>query len=150
MAQQAGHNSNGLCQEPCQGPRTSMESCRSSCEAKSEEHKTPEGSQVGRLGHRLSRESLGAHNVSLGCRPSLENPFLAKHASTTITEGLLASVTESEPLCPEQEVGSTLCVLSSIVHAWATLTFSVGGLRGLIEVQGVRGRGQAGRRGASI
>lgn len=121
-----------------------MESCRSSYEAKSEEHKSPNGSPVGRLGHRLSRESLGAHNVSLGCGPSLEIPSLGRFASTTITEGLLASVTESGLLCFEEEVGSNLCFLSSIAHA-STLTFSLRCLRAAIEMQG--GTGEEGEGG---
>lgn len=99
LAHQEEHRNSieGQCPEQCPGPRASMESCRSSCDAKSEEQKTPDGSQAGRLCHRLSKESLGEHLV-----------FLGRNASTTNTEGLLPSVTESEPACPEQEVAGSV------------------------------------------
>lgn len=98
LAQQTQHHNST---DPFPANRCSMESRRSSCE----EQRSVDGSQAGRVSHRLSRESSGANPLPLSCRQSLEAPSLGRRASTTITEGLLASVTESEtPLMPEQQV----------------------------------------------
>ena len=86
--------------------RVSMERQSSSCE---EPTASVDGSQAGRGGHRLSRESSGANPLPLSGRHSLEVPSIGRKASTTITEGLLPSVTESEaPLVPEQEVPTSV------------------------------------------
>ena len=94
-------NSKELCQAQCVGMGAPLESQESSGEG---QRASVDGSQAGRV-HRLSRESSGAHPLPLSCRESLDNPSLCLKASTTITDGLLPSVTESDtPLLPEQEV----------------------------------------------
>ena len=90
--------------EPNKVQRVSMESHRSFGE---KPRASSDGSQGGRGSHRLSRESSGANPLPLSCRHSLEAPSIGRKASTTVTEGLLPSVTESNaPPVPEQEVPS--------------------------------------------
>lgn len=100
------HKSNELCKVQ----RVSVESQRSFGE---KPRVSSDGSQGGCDSlwlprpscHRLSRESSGANHLPLSCRQSLEAPSIGRKASTTVTEGLLPSVTESHaPLVPEQEV----------------------------------------------
>ena len=68
-----------------------------------------DGSQAGRGCHRLSRESSSGNPAPLSCRPSLDAPSIGRKASTTITEGLLPSVTESEALLVHEQAVLTPC-----------------------------------------
>lgn len=64
-----------------------------------------DGSQAGQLGHRISKDGSQGYTVGRTRSYSAEGPSLGRRASTTITEGLLPSVTEGEAATvTEQEV----------------------------------------------
>ena len=97
----AHHAQQRVCNELYKLQGSSMERQSSS----GEEPRSGDDSQAGRGCHRLSRESSSGNPLPLSCRQSLDAPSIGQKASTTITEGLLPSVTESEaPLLHEQEV----------------------------------------------
>ena len=115
LAQKAErHNSSEVSQAQFLGRRTSTEGLRTSMDG---QRLSVDGSQAGLYGHRISKDGSQGYAVGRTRSHSVEAPSLRHRPSTTLTEGLLPSVTEGEATSvPEQEVPSFFLLFRCIAN----------------------------------